>query len=158
MVAVLLIITSSYAVLTYRRNFIWKDEFTLWNDAVRKSHEKAISYSGRGIANYQQGNFTQAFSDFNKAIEINPDYFEAYINRGYAYHQQGNFTQAIADYTRAIEINPGDAGVYINRGVVYYLTKEYDKAWADVHKAEGLGYAVNPEFLKQLKKASGREK
>ena len=53
-----------------------------------------------------QGNFTQAMSDYNKAIEINPNYAEAYNNRGIIYDKQGNFTQAMSDYNKAIEINP----------------------------------------------------
>jgi hypothetical protein len=36
--------------------------------------------------------------------------------------------------------------------------KEYDKAWLDVHKAEGSGCAVNPEFINALRKASKRDK
>ena len=57
-----------------------------------------------------------------------------------------------------LTIYPNDAEAYNNRGVVYYRIKEYDKAWLDVHKVEGLGYAVNPEFINAFKKASGREK
>ena len=73
MVIVLLIITSCYAILSYRRNFIWKDDLTLWNDIVHKSPKKARPYNNRGLAYDEQGNFTQAISDYNKAIEINPN-------------------------------------------------------------------------------------
>jgi hypothetical protein len=37
-------------------------------------------------------------------------------------------------------------------------TLPYEKAWDDVHKAEGLGWQVHPEFLKALREASGRQK
>jgi len=56
MIIVLLIIISCYGMLTYRRNLIWKDEFTLWNDVVHKSPKKARPYYGRGIAYRDQGN------------------------------------------------------------------------------------------------------
>ena len=55
-------------------------------------------------------------------------------------------------------INPNLKEACYNRGVTYYMIKEYDLAWADVHKVEELGYTVNPEFLKELKKASGRDR
>lgn len=55
-------------------------------------------------------------------------------------------------------IAPNDAEAYYNRGVVYYLKKEYDKAWEDVYKAQSLGFKVHPEFLNDLRKASGRQK
>ena len=158
MIIVLLTIISCYAILTYRRNLIWKDEFTLWNDVVHKSPKKARPYYNRGNAYKDQGSIPQAISDYSRAIEINPNLEVAYYNRGKAYKYKGSIQQAISDYSRAIEINPNFEKAYNNRGVAYYLTKEYDKAWKDVHKAEELGYAVNPEFLNALKKVSGRDK
>jgi Tfp pilus assembly protein PilF len=123
--------------------------------AIKINPNYSKAYYNRGVVYYEQNNFSPALLDFNKAIEINPGYFDAYYNRGLTYYQQNNFTQAIADFNKAIEINPGSAGVYNNRGVVYFLEKEYALAWADVHKAGKLGYAVNPEFITELKKASG---
>jgi tetratricopeptide (TPR) repeat protein len=154
MVIVLFIMTSCYAVLSYRRNLIWENELTLWNDTVHKSPKKARPYNTRGLAYEKQGNFTQAISDYTKAIEINPSLAEAYNNCGVVYYDKGNFTQAISDYTKAIEINPNYAQAYNNRGLAYYEKQEYDKVWVDVHKAEKLGYKVNSYFLEALKKAS----
>ncbi|MCX5694524.1 MAG: tetratricopeptide repeat protein [Candidatus Omnitrophica bacterium] len=158
MVTILLIIISCYAILAYRRNFIWKDELTLWNDVVHKSPNKAAPYTNRGNAYYRQGNFAQAIFDYTQAAAIFPGYTTAYYNRGNTYYRQGNFAQAISDYTRATVIDPSYAEAYLNRGFAYYLEKEYDKAWIDVHKIERLGYAVHPDFLNALKKASGRNK
>ncbi|MFZ3090716.1 MAG: tetratricopeptide repeat protein [Nitrospirota bacterium] len=55
-------------------------------------------------------------------------------------------------------IAPNDADAYYNRGVAYYLKQEYDRAWEDVYKAQGLGYKVHPEFLNDLRNASGRQR
>ena len=158
MVAILLIIIACYSVLTYRRNSIWKDEFTLWNDVIRKSPKKVRPYNNRGLAYIKQGDPSQAFSDFNRAIQIDPHLALAYYNRGLAYQKQGNLNQAISDYNRAIQINPNYVQAYNNRTVVYFLNREYDKSWEDVHKVEKLGGKVHPEFLEELKKASGRER
>jgi len=157
-------INPNYAEGYSNRGNVYKDQGSIqqaisdYSRAIEINPNLAGAYSNRGLVYNKQSNFIQAISDFTKAIEINPNLAEAYNNRGIAYYQQGNFTKAISDYTKAIEINPNDADVYSNRGLAYCLAKEYDKAWADVHKAEGLGYAVNPEFLTELKKASGREK
>ncbi len=83
-VAAILVVLS---ILSYQRNQIWKDEFTLWNDAVQKSPHKARGYLNRGLEYFHQGKLTQAVSDFNKAIEINPDYTDAYRNRFFTYGQ-----------------------------------------------------------------------
>ena len=81
----------------------------------------------------------------------------AYINRGVAYYSKGQYDQAISDYNKALEINPRYAEAYNNRGDAYLGKGQYDKSWEDVHKAQDLGYKIHPGFLKDLRKASGRQ-
>jgi len=128
------------------------------NKAIEINPNDAVAYYNRGSVYPDKGNYNQAIADFNKAIEINPDYAKAYANQGIAYARNGNYDKAIANFIKAIEINPNDASGYYNRGVAYFGKDDFDKAWEDVHKAESLGYEVIPEFLEELKKASGREK
>ena len=97
-------------------------------------------------------------SQENNLPTVHAETVEEYVSRGAAYFKQGNFTQAISDFTRAIEINPNYAEAYAGRAITYLYEKEYDKTWADVHKAEGLGYVIEPDFINDLKKASGRDK
>jgi hypothetical protein len=158
MVVILLLTVHWYAISAYNRNFDWRNEFTLWNDAVKKSPKKARPYGNRGVANIYLGNLDQAISDFNTVIYINPNYYKAYVHRGNAYVTKGNFIQAFSDFDKALQINPQYAEAYYNRAVAYFLQKEYDKSWQDIHKAEGLGKIVNLDFLNALKKASKREK
>jgi tetratricopeptide (TPR) repeat protein len=63
----------------------------------------------------------------------------------------------MSDFTKAIELNPDNGYAYNNRAVLYFQLQEYDKAWADVKSSESSGYAVNPRFISDLQKASGRE-
>ncbi|MCX5704645.1 MAG: tetratricopeptide repeat protein [Candidatus Omnitrophica bacterium] len=142
MVIALLIIISCYAVLTYKRNLIWKDELILWNDVVYKSPKAPASYSNRGVAYAHKGNFTQAISDFTKAVEINPKYSNVYYNRGLVYHQQSNLPQAISDYTKAIEINPNYAEAYCNRGLAYDNQGNFTQAISDYNKV----IEINPNL------------
>src|ERR1019366_2879548 len=100
------------SILTFERNKVWRDDLTLWSDAVRKSPHKARTYNARGFAYYNIGNYPNALSDFNKAIMINPDYAEAYTNRGMLYGNQKKFTEALLDFNKAIKINPNNAEAY----------------------------------------------
>jgi Flp pilus assembly protein TadD len=40
-------------------------------------------------------------ADFNKAVELNPDFARAYNNRAYVYYQQKEFNKAKEDVQRA---------------------------------------------------------
>ena len=47
--------------------------------------------------------------DYDKAIEINPEYADAYYNRGVTYAELGNQRQAIEDLQRAAKLGSKDA-------------------------------------------------
>ena len=129
-----------------------------YTKAIGINPGSAGAYNNRGSTYDVIGLHDQAISDFNKALEIQPEFFQAYSNRGLAYGAKGQPDQTISDCTRALEIEPRFAEAYVNRASAYYAKGEYDKAWEGIHKAESLGYKVHPEFLKNLREASGREK
>jgi len=60
--------------------------------------------NSRGSSYYHKGQYDQAISDFNKALEINPKDADAYSNRGTAYREKGQSDQAIVDFNKALEI------------------------------------------------------
>ena len=64
-----------------------------------------LYYVERWLAYYTKGELDLAIKDFNKAIELNPEYPYAYYNRGIAYADKGNTDQAIGDFSKAIELN-----------------------------------------------------
>ena len=71
--------------------------------------------------------------------------------------EENEIDNMISVFSEAIKNQPNFAGFYYNRGIAYFYKKNYDKSWQDVHKAESLGYKFNVDFIKSLRKASGRE-
>ena len=72
------------------------------------------------------GRIKEAFDDYSKAIEINPQDADAYKHRGWdslnyylgtALIALGMIEEAIDDYSKAIKINPECAIAYNNRGL-----------------------------------------
>jgi tetratricopeptide (TPR) repeat protein len=92
-------------------------------------------YNNRGIAYGNKGEYDQAISDFNKAIEISPRYADPYNNRGVSYSRKGKNDEAISDYSKAIEIDPKFVKAYHNRAWEYTLKGQYDRAISDLNKA-----------------------
>ncbi|TRU05080.1 MAG: serine protease [Microcystis sp. Msp_OC_L_20101000_S702] len=103
---------------------------------------RAAWYVNRGFLYYNQQKYELASDDYNKAIEINPNFAEAYNNRGLLYYNQQKYELALADYSKAIEINPNFALAYNNRGGIYYNQQKYELALADFNKA----IEINPNL------------
>jgi protein O-mannosyl-transferase len=131
-----------YSILAYHRNGIFRDEFTLWNDAIRKSPLKARPYNNRGAAYGKKGGLDQAILDYNKAIAIDPEFAEAYYNRGIADFKKGGLNQAISDFNKAVANKPEYARAYNNRGLAYFTKGSLELSINDYNKA----IEIFPEF------------
>ena len=96
---------------------------------------RAAWYSNRGNLYSDLQKYELALSDYNKAININPNYAKAYLNRGNLYHNQQKYELALADYNKAIKINPNLVEAYYNRGSLYSDLQKYELALSDYNKA-----------------------
>ena len=134
-VAILLAAIVCFSVLTYRRNFVWRNELTLWEDTMRKSPHNPRAYKGKGFYFDKIGNYDQALDNYNKALELYPGYDEVYYNRGIVYGMKADYKKAIEDFSKAIDLNPKYAEAYCNRGLAYFYLGEFDKAIAEFDKA-----------------------
>lgn len=101
----------------------------------------AETYYQRGNVYAHQNDFQQALANFDKAIELNPQFVDAYYNRGLVYENLGSaillsgrdyFEKALPDYSKAIELNPQFAKAYNNRGTTYYNLGLIDYALPNV--------------------------
>ena len=95
----------------------------------------AASYSNRGIAHDNLGQYQRAIEDYREAIRLKPDYAEAYNNRGAAYHNLGQKQRAIEDYNEAIRLKPYTAEAYNNRGAAYDNLGQKQRAIEDYNEA-----------------------
>ena len=108
---------------------------------IRKDKE-ATDYLTGGLAKYNRGDYQGAVSDFDAALQINPDYAEAYNNRGRAKTALGQYQQAIADYEMALQINPDYAEAYNNRGRAKTALGDYKGAISDYDTV----LTLNPDY------------
>jgi tetratricopeptide (TPR) repeat protein len=67
---------------------------------------KVIGYLNQGIARMQMNDPAGAIAEFNKAIEIDPNYYLLYFDRGNAYLAQENWAAGIEDFTTVLKLNP----------------------------------------------------
>jgi Tfp pilus assembly protein PilF len=101
-------------------------------DRVTKTPNDARSVFLR--AAYGQKDAKAALDDYNKAIQIAPDFVSAYVERG-TLQQAGSPDAAMKDFDKAASLDPNYEPLYVNRSVLYSSMKNYDKALQDDQKA-----------------------
>lgn len=133
--AILIVLVMGYSTLTYKRNFIWKDEISLWSDVISKSPKKARGYINRGLAYQMAGRFDSAMVDYEKVLELDPFHAGTYSNLGMIYLAKGDVDSSINRFNQALRINPALPGIYYNRGYAYQLKGDIHRSLADYNKA-----------------------
>jgi tetratricopeptide (TPR) repeat protein len=76
------------------------------------------AYNNRGAAYYALGSYMKAIEDYNRAIEIRPDFAGAYNNRGVSYAKIGNNKLAVNDLKTAAKLGDERArNILKNNGI-----------------------------------------
>jgi tetratricopeptide (TPR) repeat protein len=116
----------------------------------------AENYFNQGIEKAKEGDWHGAETNFDRAIEMKPDFAFAYNNRGIAKKIRHDWAGAIDDYSKAIELKTNFALAYNNRGFARYVLSELDDALDDFNKAIELkpdfAYAYNGRGITKYKK------
>jgi Flp pilus assembly protein TadD len=122
------------SLLTWRQVGYWRNNLSLYNHTLSITKSNFPIHITRGQAFFKLGMINEAIADFNKAIEINPQYDFSYNNRGSIYRFLGNTKQAMRDFDRAIDLEPREILGYYNRGLTYILLGDYQQAIRDLNK------------------------
>ena len=125
---------------TFMRNFIWKNEKSLWMDAVDKSPD--ISRPHHNLGKYYQdvGDSEKAILEYEKALEKREtsrkdEIFVTYYNLGKIYGDLKYPEKAMDFYKKAIAVNPNYAPAYNNVAALLDREEKHDLAYNYLLKA-----------------------
>ncbi len=124
-----------YAIETYQRNNIWKDEYTFWTDAVQKSPDGVTPRIALANVFLARGQSDEAIGQLEIAMNLNPGRWETYYNLGSIYGTKGLFARAIEYYRLAIAIRPDAVTAHCFLGVAYMESGDYDRALDELFTA-----------------------
>ena len=124
-------------------------KFEATDDCPGLSELDAEGYLGQGSECEREGDANGALTNYNKAIERNPEFGEAYGRRAFLEQVTNEFDAAIADYEKALqlkvaipEIKKNLAQLYVYRGGVDEQSNQPDAALADYNK----GIELEPDL------------
>jgi tetratricopeptide (TPR) repeat protein len=88
-----------------------------------------------GVRLFRSNRYEQAILNFNRALDLQPNYVDAYRMRGRSYAAIGKPDNAIPDFTKVVQYRPHDAPAYVERGFAQLDRKSMDQALADAEAA-----------------------
>lgn len=128
MVVFPVIIVLLLSVSTHKRNAVWNSDIRMWEDAVKKSPQKARPRCNLGSLYGTHGKFAESIRESKAAIDLSPRLALAHANLGEAYWRTGRNKEAIQELTTAVSINPSLAGTHFILGNVFRDENRFDDA------------------------------
>ena len=94
--------------------------------------------------------YDAVLKDYERVINLNPDFIYAYYNRAEILSIQKDYRGAISDYTEAIKLEPQFAEAYFNRGLARLAVGETVSGLDDLRKAGELGVVESYSIIKRM--------
>jgi Flp pilus assembly protein TadD len=112
----------------------------------------------RGMASVHAGRFSDAIIEYNRAIELVPNFGHSHSLLGVVYEKLGQFDKALECHNRGIKLDDTNAVAYYNRGVIHGLMDNADAAIADYTRSLELDPSDSDPWFNRgmLHKEAGR--
>jgi protein O-mannosyl-transferase len=120
---------------SWQRSRVYEREETLWTDALAKNPNCWVGYNNLGLCFFQKRQLDKAVIQYQKALEIYPNYVDARGNLGYALVEQGQLDKGLAQFHKAVEINPSYPIAHGNLGAALFQKGQLDEAIAEDRRA-----------------------
>lgn len=106
---------------------------------------------------FDLGEYGEAADAFEALLRLDPGLKSDYYNLGLCFYYMEDFDRALTTWLTALAYAPKDASVNKALATLYWRRGEYDQAWAAVTKCQALGAHLDPEFIENLQRDSGRD-
>jgi Flp pilus assembly protein TadD len=84
-----------------------KEGLTLDPGSAKVKDELVKAWTAYGGKLFTQGNFGEAISAFEQALQLAPGYLDAYIGLAKSFFKNGNFDKALQAARKALSLDPG---------------------------------------------------
>lgn len=103
--------------------------------------ERSLAYAMRALAYSVRGDYAQALPDYDRAIELRPNFAVALNNRAWAHFKSGNVAQGFEDVERSLALSPQSAHALDTRAHLRQSEGDIQGALQDYKKAMRFGGA-----------------
>ena len=105
--------------VTFERNKVWKNDFTLWYETIKATPNSARAHLNLANVYYQANLLDKAIEENSVALKLHPQSYYVFNNVGNDYLKKGLIDEAMKAYKVAISISPEKALAYSNLATAY---------------------------------------
>lgn len=105
----------------------------------RPNTERSAIYAMRALAYSLKGLYAQALPDYDRAIELKPDFAIALNNRAWALFKSGQAALGVDDVEKALRLSPTSSHAYDTRGHIRHVLGNARGALSDYEQAMRYG-------------------
>jgi len=126
--------------------------FSHFAPAANQLPFSANTYFNIARKDISKNNKDDAITNFERAVEINPNHFEALFHLANTYFSNGQFDQAIKTYEKATTVNPESQQTFFNFALVLETIGQREKAFEKLECSleQNPNYARARKFLASL--------
>jgi Flp pilus assembly protein TadD len=137
-----------------------------YSQASDLANSEARAYRERGYRLQSVGDFSGALMNYEKAVQIDPNYAEVHNDLGVIHESMGDEKKALMMYKKALDIDPDHLGTYTNLAFLYeklgdienatlywkkrYLAGQQGEYWWEVARQHLLKLGTYPEVRKAV--------
>ncbi len=143
----------------------YEKAFELYQKALRLSQNESAEFRAKihfnsGVCLFQLKQQTEAIEEFERSIELNPNYERVFYALGMAQFELKNFSEAKKAFLKSLEISRKNGETWFDLAFVYLEQKNFDaaetafrnaikyktRAAPDAHNNLGVIFALRQDF------------
>ncbi|MDD5063916.1 MAG: tetratricopeptide repeat protein [Phycisphaerae bacterium] len=149
------IVLAILMICTHKQVSYWQNSSTLFGHTLAVTEKNFIMHDNYGVELLNAGQLDEAAKQFDKSLQINPEYLKALSHKGKVLLEQGKFNEAITWFTEMVRTVPDYPDVQYLLGVSYARKGEYEKSvplfeaalrlkpnWPDAYNDLALAYLL----------------
>ncbi len=98
----------------------WQNGITLFRHNIATTTPSYINHYNLGVTLMDKGDYAEAISEFQKALQLRPDSAAAHNNLGISLYGQGEIQKAVNEYKAALMLKPDHVNAHMNLAMAFY--------------------------------------
>lgn len=127
-IAVATLVLLALAVLSGRHARVFRSDFDLWSDTVRKNPSAYIAHNNLAALLKERGEWAAAVGHWRAALDLCPTCWEPWMALGKAYRDAQRWVEALECFGRAHQLRPDVVDARYGLGMAYFGLERWAEA------------------------------